>query len=71
MGAHDIQNKAEEWKGAAKEHIGDATDNRDLEAEGAAEKSKAKLKETVEDGKDNLEDATDTAADKVKDVFDR
>jgi uncharacterized protein YjbJ (UPF0337 family) len=71
MGAHDIQNKAEEWKGAAKEHIGDATNNRDLEAEGAAEKSKAKLKETVEDGKDNLEDATDNAADKVKDAFDR
>ena len=71
MGAHDIENKAEEWKGAAKEHIGDATDNRDLQAEGAAEKSEAKLKETVEDGKDNLEDATDKVAEKVKSTFDQ
>lgn len=71
MGAHDIQNKAEEWKGAAKEHIGDATNNRDLQAEGAAEQAKARAKETVEDAKDNLEDATDVVADKVKNTFDR
>lgn len=71
MGGEDIRNKAEELKGAAKEHIGDATDNEDLQAEGAAEKAKANVKQTVEDAKDNLEDATDATADKVKSAFDR
>jgi uncharacterized protein YjbJ (UPF0337 family) len=67
----DIQNKAEELKGSAKEKFGDATNNEDLQAEGAAEKAKANLKQTAEDAKDNLEDATDAAADKVKGTFDR
>ncbi|HUS20455.1 MAG TPA: CsbD family protein [Aeromicrobium sp.] len=71
MGGEDIRNKAEELKGAAKEKFGDATDNEDLQAEGAAEKAKANVKQTFEDGKDNLEDATDAAADKVKSTFDR
>ena len=71
MGGEDIQNKAEEWKGAAKENFGDATDNEDLQAEGAAEKAKANVKQTVEDVKDNAEDATDAVTDKVKDAFDR
>jgi uncharacterized protein YjbJ (UPF0337 family) len=67
----DIRNKAEEIKGGAKEAFGDATDNEDLQAEGAAEKAKANVKQTVEDAKDNLEDATDATADKVKSAFDR
>jgi uncharacterized protein YjbJ (UPF0337 family) len=71
MGGEDIQNKAEEWKGAAKENFGDATDNEDLQAEGAAEKAKANVKQTVEDVKDNAEDATDAVTEKVKDAFDR
>ena len=56
----DIENKAEELKGAAKQHFGDATDNEDLEAEGAAEKAKAEVKQAGE----NVKDA-------VKDTFDR
>ena len=71
MGTDDIQNKAEEWKGAAKEQFGDATDNEDLQAEGAAEKTKAKAQQTVENAKDNLEDATDAVTYKLKSTFDR
>ena len=56
----DIENKAEELKGATKEHLGDATDNEDLQAEGAAEKAKADVKQAGE----NVKDA-------VKDTFDR
>ena len=56
----DLENKAEEWKGAAKEHIGDATDNEDMQAEGTAEKAKANVKQAGE----NVKDA-------VKDTFDR
>lgn len=52
----DIQNKAEELKGAAKEKLGDVTNNRSLQAEGAAEKAKAKVKQTAEDIKDHVKD---------------
>ena len=56
----DIENKAEEFKGAAKEKFGDATDNEDLQAEGKADKAKANVKQAGE----NVKDA-------VKDTFDR
>jgi uncharacterized protein YjbJ (UPF0337 family) len=49
-----IQNKADELTGQAKEKVGDATDDRDLQAEGQADQSKANLKQ---------------AGEKVKDVF--
>ena len=60
MDMGDIENKAEELKGSAKEHIGDATDNEDMQAEGKAEKAKAEVKQAGE----NVKDA-------VKDTFDR
>ncbi|HUQ00601.1 MAG TPA: CsbD family protein [Aeromicrobium sp.] len=66
----DIENKTDEWKGAAKENVGDLTDNKDLQAEGAAEKTGAKVKQTAEDIKDNVEDAAGAAKDKVKSTFD-
>lgn len=53
MGADDkIQNKVDEISGDAKERIGDATNNEDLQAEGAADKSKANLKQAGEKVKD-------------------
>jgi len=67
----DIENKAEEFKGAAKETAGDVTDNEDLQAEGAAEKAKANVKQTAEDVKDNVEDAADAVKDRVHDTFNR
>lgn len=53
----DIQNKAEELKGAAKEKFGDATDNESLQAEGALEKNEAKAKQAAENAKDAVKDA--------------
>ena len=41
MGGEAIRNKAEELKGAAKEKLGEATNNESLQAEGAAEKADA------------------------------
>ena len=55
----DIENKAEELKGATKEHIGDATDDESMQAEGAAEKAKANVKQGVEDAKDAVKDTFD------------
>jgi uncharacterized protein YjbJ (UPF0337 family) len=67
----DFENKADEWKGAVKQNVGDLTDDADLEAEGAAEKATAKAKQTVEDAKEDLEDAAEAVKDKVRNAFDR
>ena len=53
MGAMDkMKNEAEDLKGKAKEAVGDATDNRDHEAEGHADQAKAGMKKVGEDVKD-------------------
>ena len=53
MGADDkARNKVEEVAGKAKEHLGTATGDRDLEAEGSQEKAKADLKQAGEKLKD-------------------
>ncbi|RZU11155.1 CsbD-like protein [Kribbella rubisoli] len=57
MSAGDkIKNAAEAAKGKAKEKAGDATDDRDLQAEGQAEKTKADLKQAGEKAKDAFKD---------------
>ena len=53
MGVGDkAKNTAKATKGKAKEMTGDATDNRDLQAEGQAEKTKADVKQAGEKVKD-------------------
>ena len=47
-----IKNKAEELMGGAKEKAGEATDNRDLQAEGKADQTSANLKGVGEKVKD-------------------
>jgi uncharacterized protein YjbJ (UPF0337 family) len=57
MGMGDkAKNAAEAAKGKIKEKTGDATDNRDLQAEGQAEKTKADLKQAGEKAKDAFKD---------------
>ena len=53
-GMDKAKNKAEELGGKGKEAVGDATDNRDLQAEGKADQVSGNLKQ---------------AGEKVKDVF--
>ncbi len=54
MGMDDkIENKAEDLGGKAKEAVGDATDDEDLEAEGKTDQTKSSLK----DAKENVKDA--------------
>jgi uncharacterized protein YjbJ (UPF0337 family) len=53
-GIDKMKNKAEELGGKGKEAVGEATDNRDLEAEGKADQASGNLKQ---------------AGEKVKDVF--
>ncbi len=53
MGNDDkIANKGESALGKAKETLGDATDNKDLQAEGKADQSKSDLKQAGEKVKD-------------------
>lgn len=55
MGAMDkLNNKFEELSGNAKEKVGDATDNEQLQAEGKGDKASGNVKQ---------------AGEKVKDVF--
>jgi uncharacterized protein YjbJ (UPF0337 family) len=60
MGIGDkAKNKAEELAGKAKAGVGDATDNRDLEAEGRMQESKADVKQAGENMKDTGDDVAD------------
>ena len=53
MGADDkIENTAEKTSGKIKEAVGDATDNRDLQAEGQKDQTKGSLKQAGENIKD-------------------
>lgn len=53
MGMDDkAGNKAEELKGKAKEGVGKASDDRDLEAEGKADQTSSDLKQAGEKVKD-------------------
>ena len=55
MSADDkAANKVDELAGKAKEGLGRATDNRDLEADGKAEQTKSNLKQAGEKVKDAL-----------------
>lgn len=47
-----VSNKAQEIKGSVKEKVGDATDNRDLEAKGQSDQAKGNLKQAGEKVKD-------------------
>lgn len=60
MGIGDkAKNKAEELAGKAKAGVGDATDKRDLEAEGRTEEAKADVKQAGENFKDSGDDIAD------------
>ncbi|MDX6300261.1 MAG: hypothetical protein QOF53_1475 [Nocardioidaceae bacterium] len=57
MGNDDkMANKGEGMLGKAKETLGDATDNRDLQAEGKNDQTKADIKQAGEKVKDAFKD---------------
>ncbi|MET8993394.1 CsbD family protein [Nonomuraea wenchangensis] len=62
MSAEDkVSNKAQEFKGRAKENLGDVTGDEELRAEGRADQTEGGLKQAGEKVKD--------AGKKVKDAF--
>jgi uncharacterized protein YjbJ (UPF0337 family) len=54
-----VEHKAEEAKGAAKEHYGDATDDEQLQAEGQADQDAANVKQAGDKVKDAAHDVKD------------
>ena len=71
MGLSDkISSKTDQAVGAAKEKIGDLTNNSDLKGDGADQKVSGKVDQKVEDVKDKATDVkhdAQAAADKLKD----
>ena len=58
MGTDDkLRNQGEDLRGKAKESIGRATDDEELEAQGRADQAKADLKNAGEKVKDAVKDA--------------
>ena len=51
------EHKGEEFKGRAKEAVGDLTGNKDLQREGKVDQGSAKVKDTVGDAADKVKDA--------------
>lgn len=62
----DIENKAEELAGKAKEAAGDAIDNQDLENEGKADQVKSDIKDAVSDAGEKVKDAANEVIGKFK-----
>ena len=58
-----LGDKFDEIKGAAKEKIGDLTDDRSTQAKGNVEKNTAKAKQGVEEGVDNLKEGVQNRSD--------
>jgi uncharacterized protein YjbJ (UPF0337 family) len=57
MGWSDkFKNKKDEAKGEAKEHLGKATDDKDMEREGKVDQTKSNLKQAGEKVKDAFKD---------------
>ncbi|MGD7002209.1 CsbD family protein [Corynebacterium halotolerans] len=62
----EFQDKAEGLKGKAKEAVGDATDNRDLENEGKGEQVKSDIKDKAREVGDKAKEALGSLKDDDK-----
>ena len=61
----DLDNKAEQMKGRAKQAVGDLSDDDELRREGKVERASGSTKEKIEDLKDKAEDAVESIKDKL------
>ncbi len=65
MEKEHVTGKVDELKGKAKQGIGRATNNPDLETEGAVDEAKGKVKQAYGDVKDAIKGADKTAGSDV------
>jgi uncharacterized protein YjbJ (UPF0337 family) len=62
----NMEGKADDMKGRAKEAIGDLTDDDELKREGKADRASGAIKDKVEDAKDWVDDKVDDVKDRMK-----
>lgn len=62
----DINDKAHEEKGRAKEALGDLADDPNLQEEGQDDQAKANVSQKIADVRDKIDTTMDSIRDKVK-----
>jgi uncharacterized protein YjbJ (UPF0337 family) len=62
----NMDGKADDMKGRAKEAVGDLTDDDDLKREGKADRASGAIKDKLDDAKDWVEDKVDDVKDRMK-----
>lgn len=67
----EVEGKYEQAKGWVKDKVGEATGNRDLEAEGEVERAEGETQETWGKFKRGVGDAIDAVGDALKDTGDK
>lgn len=60
-----MSGSADQFKGRAKQAVGQALDDPDLEQEGRADEQAGKVKRVIGDAKEHLDDAVDAVKDKL------
>ncbi|MGV9413556.1 CsbD family protein [Nocardia sp. NPDC003693] len=60
------ENKAEEFKGRAKEAAGSLTGDEDLKAEGKADQGSSKVKQHVDEAAEKVKDAAESVKEKLQ-----
>ncbi|AHC26218.1 MULTISPECIES: CsbD family protein [Actinomycetes] len=63
--ADNAKNKAEDLKGQAKEKVGSATGNSDLESEGQVDQAVAAVKDHLTNAADKVKDGVEAVKDKL------
>ena len=63
--ADNAKNKAEDLKGQAKEKVGSATGNSDLESEGQVDQAVAAVKDHLTNAADKVKDGGEAVKDKL------
>ncbi|MDX1875839.1 CsbD family protein [Mycolicibacterium sp. 120266] len=63
--ADDAKNKVQDLKGQAKETVGSATGDSDLEAEGQLDQAVAAVKDHIADVADKVKDGVEAVKDKL------
>lgn len=63
----DFDNKKDEFAGKAKEAVGDATDNEDLENEGKGEQATSEAKQKLSDAVEGVKDKANQVIGGLKD----
>lgn len=63
--ADDAKNKVQDLKGQAKEAVGSATGNSDLEAEGQVDQAIAAVKDTIAGAAEKVKEGVEAVKDKL------